>query len=102
MTLFQIRYRDTQGTLMRILGAISRRAISMPYLETSPEGGVQRLLLTLNVTPKQASQLLREWNATIDVVEVQTSVSPQVAQPKPPQEVWAISSASGVMAVGQA
>ena len=70
MTLFHIRYRDTQGTLMRLLNAVSRRAIAMPYLETAPDGATQRLSLTLEVNAKQSGQLMREWNATIDVLEV--------------------------------
>ena len=104
MTMFHIRYRDTQGTLMRLLNAVSRRAISMPFLETSPEGGLQRLTLTLDVNPKQAGQLMREWNATIDVMEVLASspAAAQVMRPKPPQEVWAVPSSAGAMAIGQA
>lgn len=104
MTLFHIRYRDTQGTLMRLLNAVSRRAIQMPYLETSPENGLQRLTLSLDVTPKQTGQLMREWSATIDVVEVLASAAnaEQVEQPKPPQEVWAVASHAAAIAMGQA
>ncbi len=103
MTLFHVRYRDTQGTLMRLLNAISRRAIQMPYLEVVPEGGGQRLSLTLDVNAKQSGQLMREWNATIDVLEVLASTSlEQVTQPKPPQEVWAVAAQSGALAMGQA
>ena len=106
MTLFHIRYRDTQGTLMRLLNAVSRRAIAMPYMEAAPQGPCQRLTLTLAVTPKQAAQLLREWNATIDVVEARevfaASSAESAALPQNPREHWAVPAEITQTAVAQA
>ena len=33
MQAFHIRYRNTQGTLMRILNAVSRRGLDLPYVQ---------------------------------------------------------------------
>ncbi len=39
MQAFHIHYRNTQGTLMRILTAVSRRALDITYVhaETGPD-----------------------------------------------------------------
>jgi acetolactate synthase small subunit len=70
MHLFQIRYNNTQGTLMRILMAASRRGLSMPYVQAMPSGGEFEARLLLDVTEKQSAQLYRDWHATVDVLEV--------------------------------
>ena len=38
MQSFQIRYRNTQGTLMRILNAASRRALDIPTVHAEADG----------------------------------------------------------------
>jgi acetolactate synthase regulatory subunit len=60
MHAFHIHYRNTQGTLMRILTAISRRGLETPYLHASASGHVHRADLLLEVSPKQIGQLCRD------------------------------------------
>jgi acetolactate synthase small subunit len=71
MQVFHVRYRNTQGTLMRILNAASRRGIDMPYVQAEPsEQQTHRVTLLLDVNPKQAGQLYRDWYAVVDVMDV--------------------------------
>lgn len=70
MRVFHVRYRNTQGTLMRILNAASRRALDLPSVLAEPAGQDHRVTLVLEVTPKQVGQLSRDWYAIADVLEV--------------------------------
>src|SRR5438477_7124575 len=70
MHAFHIHYRNTQGTLMRILTALSRRALEVQYLHAVPSGNMYRLDLLVEVTPKQIGQLCRDWHAIVDVTDV--------------------------------
>ncbi len=70
MHIFHIRYRNTQGTLMRVLNAASRRGIDMPYVQAEAEERSHRLTLLLDVNPKQMDQLFRDWHAVVDVIDV--------------------------------
>lgn len=70
MQVFGIRYRNTQGTLMRILNAVSRRGIEMPFVQATPSVHSHTVTLLLDLTPKQIGQLRRDWNAIVDVTEV--------------------------------
>ena len=70
MNVFQIRYRNTQGTLMRILNAASRRGLDMPYVQAEPAEHTHKLTLLLDVNPKQIGQLCRDWHAVVDVIDV--------------------------------
>ena len=70
MHVFQIRYRNTQGTLMRILTAASRRGIDLPYVQAEPVEHTHKVTLLLEVNPKQVGQLCRDWNAVVDVIDV--------------------------------
>ena len=70
MNVFHIRYRNTQGTLMRILNAASRRGLDMPYVQAEPAEHTHKLTLLLDVNPKQIGQLCRDWYAVVDVVDV--------------------------------
>jgi acetolactate synthase small subunit len=70
MNVFHIRYRNTQGTLMRILNAASRRGIDMPYVQAEPAEHTHKLTLLLDVNPKQIGQLCRDWHAVVDVIDV--------------------------------
>ncbi|HEY4902258.1 MAG TPA: hypothetical protein VIH89_02175 [Candidatus Sulfotelmatobacter sp.] len=72
MQAFYIRYRNTQGTLMRILNAVSRRALDMPSVRAEEAEGDHQVILLLEVTPKQAAQLEREWFSIVDVLQVST------------------------------
>ena len=75
MHLFQVRYRNTQGTLLRILLAASRRGLPMPYVQALPSGGAHKAQLLLDVTEKQSAQLYRDWHATVDVHEVSSMLA---------------------------
>lgn len=70
MQVFHIRYRNTQGTLMRILGAVSRRGLDLPYVQAEPEEQAHKVTLLLDVNPKQVGQLYRDWRAVVDVMDV--------------------------------
>ncbi|HXW90639.1 MAG TPA: hypothetical protein VEK33_08835 [Terriglobales bacterium] len=70
MQVFGIRYHNTQGTLMRILNAVSRRGIDMPYVQATPAEHCHTVTLLLDVTPKQMGQLRRDWHAIVDVTAV--------------------------------
>lgn len=72
MHVFHIRYRNTQGTLMRILTAASRRGIDMPYVQAEPAEQTHRVTLLLEVNPKQVGQLCRDWRAVVDVIDVKS------------------------------
>jgi hypothetical protein len=72
MRAFHIRYRNTQGTLMRILNAVSRRALDMPSVLAEAAEHDHQVILLLEVTPKQVGQLHREWYAIPDVLDVST------------------------------
>jgi acetolactate synthase small subunit len=72
MQIFQIRYRNTQGTLMRILNAVSRRGLDMPSVHAEAAEGDHEITLALDVNPKQIGQLYREWYAIPDVINVRS------------------------------
>jgi acetolactate synthase regulatory subunit len=73
MQVFHIRYRNAQGTLMRILNAVSRRGLDLTSVHAEYAGQDHAVTLLLQVTPKQAGQLFREWNAIVDVTDVRSS-----------------------------
>ena len=60
MHAFHIHYRNTQGTLMRILTAVSRRGLCIQYLQASAHGTGHRADLLLEVNEKQIGQLDQE------------------------------------------
>jgi acetolactate synthase small subunit len=70
MQTFQIRYHNTQGTLMRILNAVSRRGLDVPWVQAGPSEGDHKITLELEVNAKQVGQLFREWYAIADVIHV--------------------------------
>ena len=67
---FHIRYRNTQGTLMRILNAASRRGLDIPVVHAEPAELDHQVTLALEVSQKQVGQLYRDWYAIPDVVRV--------------------------------
>lgn len=75
MHAFHIHYRNTQGTLMRILTAVSRRGIEIPYVRAESEGLLHRADLLLEVNAKQIGQLCRDWHAIVDVTDVRFSTA---------------------------
>ncbi len=79
MQTFQIRYRNTQGTLMRILNAVSRRGLDMPSVHAEAAEHDHQATLVLDVNSKQVGQLFREWYAIADVIHVGSGAA-QVAE----------------------
>jgi acetolactate synthase small subunit len=73
--MFRVRYRNSQGTLMRILTAISRRGLDLGYVQAEPSGLEHEVTLLVDVNAKQIGQLCRDWHATIDVHEVHVSAA---------------------------
>ncbi len=74
MHAFHIRYRNTQGTLMRVLTAVSRRGLDIRYLHAAPVGHSHCADLLLDVNAKQIGQLCRDWHAIVDVTDVRAGV----------------------------
>jgi acetolactate synthase regulatory subunit len=82
MNAFHIHYRNTQGTLMRILTAVSRRGIEIPYVQASADGHGHRASILLDVNTKQIGQLCRDWYAIVDVMDVNVGVpTPEMLDP---------------------
>jgi len=77
MHIFHIRYRNTQGTLMRILTAASRRGIDTPYVQAEPRGHEHKVTLLMEVNQKQVGQLSRDWYAIVDVLDVHPAIAVQ-------------------------
>jgi acetolactate synthase small subunit len=67
---FHIRYRNTQGTLMRILNAASRRGLDLLSVHADAGEHDHQVTLALEVNQKQVGQLYREWYAIPDVIRV--------------------------------
>lgn len=70
MQSFHIRYRNTQGTLMRILNAASRRGLDLPFVVAEAGERDHQVALALDVNQKQVGQLYREWYSIADVIHV--------------------------------
>jgi acetolactate synthase small subunit len=70
MQTFYIRYRNTQGTLMRILNAASRRGLDFAAVQAEALASDHQVRLALEVNAKQVGQLYREWYSIADVLEV--------------------------------
>jgi acetolactate synthase small subunit len=89
MQTFHIRYRNTQGTLMRILNAASRRALDLPVVQAEPAEHDHHVTLTLDVNQKQVGQLYREWYSIADVIKVASGAAHAApwAAPHPPAGV---------------
>jgi acetolactate synthase small subunit len=105
MHAFHIHYRNTQGTLMRILTAVSRRGLEIPYVYSAVSGQVHRADLLLEVNPKQIGQLSRDWHAIVDVTDVRVSTpTPEMleliafAGPHPPASAASGGHSSAAMA----
>ena len=86
MQTFHIRYRNTQGTLMRILNAASRRGLDIPAVNAQPAERDHQVTLSLEVNQKQVGQLYREWYAIVDVTYVAsgTEQAGEWSTPHPP------------------
>jgi acetolactate synthase small subunit len=91
MHIFHIRYRNTQGTLMRILTATSRRGIDTPYVQAEPSGHEHKVTLLMEVNQKQLGQLSRDWFAIVDVLDVHPAIAVQdiADHTRPPRDAVA-------------
>jgi len=89
MQTFHIRYRNTQGTLMRILNAASRRGLDIPVVHAEPAEHDHQVTLTLEVNQKQVGQLYREWYSIVDVIHVGSGAAhtQMWSSPHPPSGV---------------
>jgi acetolactate synthase small subunit len=92
MQVFHIRYRNAQGALMRILNAVSRRALDLTSVHAEYTGQDHAVTLLLEVSHKQTAQLCREWYAIVDVIDVRSSAALRereeaVWPPHPPASV---------------
>lgn len=89
MQSFQIDYRNTQGTLMRILNAVSRRGLDLPLVRAEAAERDHQVTLALDVNAKQVGQLYREWYAIADVIHVGSGATHAQAwaSPHPPAGV---------------
>jgi acetolactate synthase small subunit len=92
MQTFRIRYRNTQGTLMRILNAASRRGLDLPYVAAEAGERGHEATLMLDVNSKQIGQLRREWYSIVDVIEVSSSAEAWAGH-RPPGEVSMVDAA---------
>ena len=79
MQTFHIRYRNTQGTLMRILNAAARRGLDLPAVQAEPAERDHQVTLSLDVNQKQVGQLHREWYSIADVIRVGSGAAPAAA-----------------------
>jgi len=75
MQAFQIRYRNTQGTLMRILNAASRRGLDLHSVHAQGVDRDHQVTLVLEVNQKQVGQLFREWYSIADVLHVRSAAA---------------------------
>ena len=75
MQVFHIRYRNTQGTLMRILNAVSRRGLDLASVQAQAAERDHSVSLVLEVNPKQMGQLYREWYSIVDVTDVRSGAA---------------------------
>ena len=105
MHIFHIRYRNTQGTLMRILSAVARRGIDLPFVQAEPADQAHKVTLLMDVNAKQVGQLCRDWRAIVDVMDVRPGAPIQelwdhahLGIPHPPEAVGAIESARSATA----
>jgi len=89
MNTFTIRYRNTQGTLMRILNAASRRGLDIPYVHAEPAEHDHQVTLLLDVNQKQVGQVYREWYSIADVIKVSSGAAQSAdwSSPHPPAGV---------------
>jgi acetolactate synthase small subunit len=70
MNAFYIHYRNTQGTLMRILNGASRRGLDLHSVQAEAAERDYQVTLVLEVNQKQIGQLYREWYSIADVIHV--------------------------------
>jgi acetolactate synthase regulatory subunit len=82
MQTFHIRYRNTQGTLMRILNAASRRGLDLPAVQAEAAERDHQVTVVLEVNPKQVGQLCREWYSIADVIHVGSGAAHAAAWPE--------------------
>ncbi len=79
---FEIHYRNSQGTLMRLLTTVSRRGLDFEQVRAEPLAGgsasggadLYRLVIALRAHSKHIAQMCRDWRSIVDIVEVRQPV----------------------------
>ena len=79
---FEIHYRNSQGTLMRLLTTASRRGLDFEQVRAEPLAGgsasggadLYRLVIALRAHSKHIAQMCRDWRSIVDTVEVRQPV----------------------------
>ncbi len=106
MHSFHVYYRNPESTLPRILHAISRHGLDLPYVraepvraEPEPLASVHRVSLLLDLNPKQIAGLCRDWHALSDVVEVRAGAPSDDMMEF--AEYWDAARRPAVSAIGQ-
>jgi hypothetical protein len=73
---------------MRIMNAVSRRALDMPSVHAEAAEHDHQVTLLLEVNSKQVGQLYREWYAIADVIHVRSGAAhTEWTAPHPPAGV---------------
>jgi acetolactate synthase small subunit len=102
MQAFQIRYRNAQGALMRILNAVSRRGLDLTSVHAEYAGRDHAVTLLLEVSHKQIGQLYRDWHAIVDVIEVRSGEGRlSAAHSDEPAGAWAPHPPASANATGE-
>jgi len=101
MQVFQIRYRNAQGALMRILNAVSRRGLDLTSVHAEHAGRDHAVTLLLEVSQKQIGQLYRDWYAIVDVIEVRPEARSSAVQPDQADGAWAPHPPASANAAGE-
>lgn len=86
---FEIHYRNSQGTLMRLLTTVSRRGLDFEQVRAEPLAGhsspdgadVYRLVIALRAHSKHIAQMCRDWRSIVDTVEVRQPVELETENP---------------------
>src|SRR5947207_9285146 len=80
MSSLHERSLDTQGSLMRLLNAVARRGLDLPYVHAEALEHAHNVTLLLDVNPKQTGQLCRDWHAIVDVTDVRAGAPEDITQ----------------------
>ncbi len=67
---FEVRYRNEQGALLRLLNAISRRGLDFESVRAEADADAGRLTAIVGANPKHIAQICRDWRVMVDVIEV--------------------------------
>ena len=74
MQTFHIRYRNTQGSLMRIMNAVSRRGLDIPSVQAEPAGRDHHVTLSLEVKPSRWASFIASGMRSSMSLDVRSSI----------------------------